>query len=212
MAGKEGSIGMSTAIPSIIIMILISLPPFSFKKIFAFIVALVCLSSVVCFAGNSFTPVKATPYDHQMTRIQSVFNTHRGSTDSNISLGLVNAWIGDLRSIPYGFSPQWKTPAEVRAGAAADCKGKAVALYQRMHAAGAQDLRLVIGKRTMTSRKTHAWLEWKTSTGTYVLDPTINWSASRLEKVGAGSYVPLYAYAGTRKYRASTASSLYAQN
>jgi predicted transglutaminase-like cysteine proteinase len=192
-------------------MILISLPPFSFKKILAVVIALICLSSMGCFAESTFSVVKNTPYDHQMTRVQSVFTMQRTSSNANVSIALVNNWIGDLRAIPYGFSPQWKTPAEVQAGPVADCKGKAVALYQRMCAAGAQDVRLVIGKRTASSRKTHAWLEWTTATGTYVLDPTINWSACRVDRVGSSSYIPLYAYSGTRKYRAAVAA-LYAQN
>lgn len=192
-------------------MILISLRPLDFKKVFALVIALICLSSAACFAQSSFALVNSTPYDHQMTRVRSVFVTRADGATEPVSLALVNRWIGDLRAIPYGFSPQWKTPAEVQAGPVADCKGKAVALYERMCAAGAQDLRLVIGKRTSSSRKTHAWLEWTTAAGTYVLDPTINWSAYRVEKLGTGSYIPLYAFAGTRKYRAAV-SSLYAQN
>jgi hypothetical protein len=179
--------------------------------VFAFVAALICLSSAACFADSGFSLVKATPYDHQMMRVGSVFTTHRGSSNTNLSLGLVNSWIADLRSIPYGFTPQWKTPAEVEVSAVADCKGKAVALYQKMHAAGADDVRLVIGKRTASSRKTHAWLEWTTASGTYILDPTINWNACRIQQIGRGSYIPLYAYSGARKYRAAV-SALYAQN
>ena len=50
---------------------------------------------------------------------------------------LVNHWIQNLREIPYGFSPVWKTPDEVESAPVADCKGKAVALYEKMHAHGA---------------------------------------------------------------------------
>src|SRR5438552_15803749 len=71
---------------------------------------------------------------------------------------------------------------------------------------------LVIGKRLPTSRKTHAWLEWSTAAGTYILDPTINWSACRAERFGRWSYVPFYAYAGGQKFRATTTSALYAGN
>jgi hypothetical protein len=193
-------------------MILISLRPYDLKKIFLFVAALVCLSSAACFAQSSLLVVAATPYDHQMTRIQPVLAAKAESNKDGVSVDVVNRWMADLRAIPYGFTPQWKTPAEVRRGAVADCKGKAVALYQKMHAAGAQGLKLVIGKRTSVSRKTHAWLEWNTGAGTYVLDPTINWNACRAERVGHGNYVPLYAYSGARKYRATTAGRLFAQN
>src|SRR3984893_11979661 len=134
-------------------MILISIQPFQFKKIFLLIAGLICLSSVSCFAQSAFLSVTSTPYDRQMTRIQPVLflkgNTHPGS----LSMTLVNKWMGDLRSIPYGFSAEWKTPAEVQTGPIADCKGKAVALYDKMQLCGAQNIRLIIGKRTSTSRK-----------------------------------------------------------
>ena len=104
------------------------------------------------------------------------------------------------------------TPEEVQLGAYADCKGKAVALYNAMHSRGADNIRLVIGKRLWTSRKTHAWLEWQTANGNYILDPTINWAAFRADRAGRSSYIPLYAYAGAQKFRAATSEGLLASN
>ncbi len=146
-----------------------------------------------------------------MARIRPVLFSGDAASKQDLSMALVNHWMGDLRTIPYGFSVEWKTPAEVQTGAVADCKGKAVALYDIMHSRGAEDLRLVIGKRTVTSRKTHAWLEWTTAGNTYVLDPTINWAACRADRLGNSSYIPLYAYAGARKYRAA-AATFYAKS
>jgi len=158
----------------------------------ALIAALISFSTISCFAESVFLSVNSTPYDRQMTRIQPVLFTKSTAHKD-------------------GFSPQWKTPAEVEAATFADCKGKAVALYQKMSSSGAQNVRLVIGRRTSTSRKTHAWLEWNTDSGSYVLDPTINWSAYRTAEVDSHSYIPLYAYAGSRKYRAA-AGTLVAKN
>jgi predicted transglutaminase-like cysteine proteinase len=117
-----------------------------------------------------------------------------------------------IRDIPYGYQLEWKTPEEVQSRRPADCKGKAVALYERMQKHGAKNLRLVIGKRAPTSRMTHAWLEWETENGSYVLDPTFNWMATRVEQISNTSYVPLFAYAGTKKYRAAAADRLVARN
>ena len=192
-------------------MILISICPFDYKKIFALVATMVCLSSVSGFAQSLLLSVPSTPYDRQMARIQPVLFSKSSPQTANLSLAVVNHWIQDLRGIPYGFSAEWRTPAEVATGAPADCKGKAVALYQKMHANGAHNVRLVIGKRSWTSRKTHAWLEWTTDGASYVLDPTINWAACRTEKVGSRAYIPMYAYAGAKKYRAAS-SSLYAKN
>jgi predicted transglutaminase-like cysteine proteinase len=125
-------------------------------------------------------------------------------------LNVVNAWMADIRSIPYGFTRTWKTPSETESGAPADCKAKAVDLYEKMASRGATNVRLVIGRRTPSSRSTHAWLAWETSEGTFVLDPTFNYSAAKTNQVGDRNYVPLYAYSGSKKFRA--ASGLVAQN
>jgi hypothetical protein len=190
-------------------MITVSLTPYAGRKALCLAVAILSLCSVRSFARPVFVAVNNTPYDHQMSRIQPVLVSHHHGTqaaDQGVSLAMVNHWIWNLRAIPYGFSPQWETPAEVESASTADCKGKAVALYDIMRSHGAQNVRLVIGKRSWMSRKTHAWLEWTTPNGTYVLDPTINWTAARVSRFGSSFYIPYYAYAGNRKYRAATSS------
>jgi predicted transglutaminase-like cysteine proteinase len=162
------------------------------------------------FADALLFTVNSTPYDRQMARIRPVLTAATHSPGSQVSVSIVNQWMTDLRSIPYGFTTFWKTPAEAQSGAPADCKAKAVALYEKMRENGATNVRLVIGKRTATSRQTHAWLAWDTDSGTYVLDPTFNWAACTAAQVGKRNYQPLYAYAGSKKFRA--ASTLVAQN
>lgn len=193
-------------------MICISIQPFAFKKMLALAVTLVCLSTASCFASSVFLTVDSTPYDRQMSRIRPVLVAVSNGGSRDVSVSLVNHWMEDLRDIPYGYQMQWKTPTEVQSGRPADCKGKAVALYQRMHAHGAKNVRLVIGKRSPISRTTHAWLIWETDNGSYVLDPTFNWMACRSEQIGKRSYVPLYAYAGTKKFRAASTEGLLANN
>jgi predicted transglutaminase-like cysteine proteinase len=180
------------------------------KRILLLTAALLSIAAPSAFADALLFAVNATPYDRQMARIRPVL-TAPGRTSSNrVSLNIVNHWMGDLRSIPYGFTAMWKTPAEAQSGAPADCKAKAIALYEKMRANGATNVRLVIGKRTSSSRKTHAWLAWDTQNVSYVLDPTFNWTALTARRVGTRNYQPLYAYAGKRKFRA--ASTLVAQN
>jgi hypothetical protein len=177
---------------------------------------LLLASLVLSFAASSafadallFT-VSATPYDRQMSRIRPVLTAPTHAAGSQVSVAIVNHWMSDLRSIPYGFTTFWKTPAEAQSGGPADCKAKAVALYEKMRDNGATNVRLVIGKRTAMSRQTHAWLAWDTQNGSYVLDPTFNWAACTSSQVGKRNYQPLYAYAGSKKFRA--ASALVAQN
>jgi hypothetical protein len=194
-------------------MVPIGLCPFSRKRVIGFVAfAFLVLSVVGCFANPILLSVKTTPYDRQMARIQPVLvSPPTQSADRALPLRLINRWIGELRNIPYGFSMQWKTPAEVAREPVADCKGKAVALYQQMVRHGAQGLQLVIGRRAPTSRSTHTWLQWTTESATYILDPTINWTAQTMAEVADNSYVPYYAYAGYQKYRAPAASTLYAR-
>ncbi len=183
-------------------------PPMKSTLLFASLLFTVAASSA--FADALLFTVNATPYDRQMERIRPVLTASANASGSQVSLPLVNQWMSDLRSIPYGYTTFWKTPAEAQSGAPADCKAKAVALYEKMHENGATNVRLVIGKRTPTSRMTHAWLAWDTQGGSYVLDPTFNYSACTTSRVGKRDYQPLYAYVGTKKFRA--ASALVAQN
>ena len=171
---------------------------------------LLSISASASFADALLFTVNATPYDKQMSRIRPILENGGRGGAGEVSVNLVNAWMGDLRDIPYGYALFWKTPAETVSGAPADCKAKSVALYEKMKAAGATNVRLVIGKRTPQSRMTHAWLSWETETGTYLLDPTFNYTATKAEKVSKRDYQPLYAYAGSKKFRA--ASALVAQN
>ena len=180
------------------------------KKLLLLVTASLALSTVSSFADALMFAVDSTPYDNQMARIRPVLAHGNASGGTHVSVALVNAWMADLRSIPYGFTRVWKTPAETESGAPADCKAKAVDLYEKMTSRGAKNVRLVIGRRTPTSRSTHAWIAWETNEGSFVLDPTFNYSAAKANLVGNRNYVPLYAYAGSRKFRAG--SDLVAQN
>lgn len=193
-------------------MVLVSIVPFGPKRILLLAAAFFALSIASCFAQPLLFSAKNTPYDHQMARIQPVLNEPASVPPNVLPLSLVNQWIGELRAIPYSFSMEWKTPNEIAHAPAADCKGKAVALYQKMRKSGARNLRLVIGKRTSLSRSTHTWVEWTSASVTFVLDPTINWVARAVNEIPENSYVPYYAYTGSRKYRATSVSSrLYAR-
>ncbi len=189
-------------------MVIISIVPFAPTRILLWAATFFALSVANCFANSLLFSAKRTPYDHQMARIQPVLSTPVPPRHTDLSLLLVNHWIGELRAIPYRYCMEWKTPSELAHEPTGDCKGKAVALYQRMRENGARDLRLIIGRRAPTSRSTHTWVEWTTESATYVLDPTINWTAQRMNEIADNSYVPYYAYTGSRRYRAAT--SLYA--
>lgn len=199
---------MARALLIVIIVRITTIRNHSMKKslLSALLLAFAATSS---YADALLFTVQSTPYDRQMARIRPVLTTP-AQASGDVSVAIVNHWMSDLRSIPYGFTTHWKTPAEAQSGAPADCKAKSVALYEKMREKGAKNVRLVIGKRTPASRSTHAWLAWDTEGGTYVLDPTFNYAACSASQVGKRNYQPLYAYAGSKKFRA--ASALVAQN
>lgn len=161
------------------------------------------LNATSCLAQSPFLTVASTPYDRQMIPISRTLNAPAGRKSGRTSLATINRWMIPLRAIPYQYSWKWKTPAQARADFATDCKGKATILYAEMRANGASHVRFVIGKHRITDLRTHAWLEWDTTSGTYLLDPTFNSTAERVSDRDPATYIPHYAYNGARKYRAS---------
>jgi hypothetical protein len=180
---------------------------FARKYFCSLFISLSCGSA--CFAQSQFIEVDYTPYDHQMERIQPVLAAAAGYSLDQLSLTLVNEWMIELRAMPYHYSREWRTPFEVERTRAGDCKGKALALYDRMLLNGACNLRFVIGKRRANDLVTHAWLEWDLATGTLILDPTFNWTAT-WKLTDRRGYVALYGYEGARKFAA--ANVLFAKN
>ena len=187
-------------------MLLMSLSPLRLRKYLSSLTAGVAFSAVSCFAETIYFAVDSTPYDHQMMRVVPVLASTHVAWPDQVSVLIVNYWMSQLRAIPYRFSRQWRTPAEVEAANSADCKGKAVALYSQMRANGAQNVRVIIGKRRHEDAATHAWLEWERRGATYLLDPTFNSVAVRMEQEDPLSYIPFYVYEGGSKYRAGSAN------
>ena len=183
-----------------------------FRSIGLVLLLALCLgaNATPCSAQSTFLTVASTPYDRQMTPISSILNSPGGPQASRISLTAVNRWMTNLRAIRYQYSPQWKTPAQVRAEVAADCKGKALWLYAVLRANGVTHVRFVIGKHHAADLRTHAWLELDTTSGTYLLDPTFNRAVEPAAERDPATYIPHFAYNGPHKYRASYYPPSYA--
>ena len=188
------------------------IPPTSFRLpgFVPLLAACLGLNAVSCLAQPLFFTVASTPYDRQMSPISPVLNSPAGPPAGRTSLATLNQWMTSLRAIPYRYSLQWKTPAQVNSDIAADCKGKAILLYAILRANGATHVRFVIGKHHAADVRTHAWLEWDTTRGTFLLDPTFNRSVERVEDHEPTTYIPHFAYNGSQKYRASYYPPSYA--
>lgn len=174
----------------------------SFSKRILWFSILVFASTSAAFAQSTFLQVAATPYDRQMARIEPTLTARPGYGIDRLSFALINQWMIELRAMPYRYSREWRTPSEVEIARMGDCKGKALALYDRMQLNGVRNLRFVIGKRRPSDSLTHAWLEWETKMGTILLDPTFNWTAA-MKVNDPQNYIAFYGYEGARKYRAA---------
>lgn len=161
------------------------------------VIATMVLSGV---AKAQFQQVASTPYDRQMTPVRLILEqAPRGQAE--VTMNEVNSYMRDLRSIPYEYSLNWKTPEQVQTEFKADCKAKAVALYSILKKRGVDNLRLVIGMRTKSSKMTHAWLEMNFQGKLYLLDPTFDNRVRTLAEGNRRNYVQNYAYEGAKKFR-----------
>jgi hypothetical protein len=176
--------------------------PFRLRKSFSLLIAVFAFTSIRSIAQPMLVDVESTPYDRQMARVRPTLAAMASECPDRISLTIVNQWMARLRRLPYRYSRQWQTPAEVKAAKVADCKGKAIMLYDVMQLIGAKNVRFVIGKHRAGDWFTHAWLQWEAAEGTYVLDPTFNWRVMQADRQDSTKYVPLYAYEGMLRYRA----------
>lgn len=179
-----------------------SLPSLNVRRHFLSVTALLGLTASSCLAQPLFFPVESTPYDNQMARVQPILASVTPQPAEEISILIINQWMAQLRHVRYRYSKEWQTPAEVAESREADCKGKAITLYELMQAIGAINVRFVIGKHRASDWFTHAWLEWETLDGNFLLDPTFNRVVTRVEGLNSKKYIPLYAYEGALKYRA----------
>jgi hypothetical protein len=175
---------------------------FRFKRCLPALTACAFLVSASCLAQPMFLTVASTPYDQQMATVWVFLNADTAPRPAQTSLSTLNDWMRRLRAMPYRYTNRWKTPAEVNSDKTGDCKGKAVALYEKLLVNGAHHLRLVIGKHRADDLRTHAWVEWETLQGTFLLDPTLNWTATKTDCQDKSTYIPLYAYENGHKYRA----------
>lgn len=191
-------------------MVLGTLSPRRFKRLFGFLALCLGLTPICAFAQPVFFAVDSTPYDRQMERVRPVFTSVVLQPTYGIPLDLVNQWMTALRDIPYQYSRQWQMPEEINAARRADCKGKALLLYEIMRANGATNLRFVIGRHHAHDWFTHAWLEWETEEGTYLLDPTF-YRAAIKDLRSETAYIPLFGYESENKYRAFDVA-LFTQN
>lgn len=152
--------------------------------------------------GIAFEAISVTPYDAQMSRVEEFIRLNASQPGDDVPpLSKVNEWMSQLHSIPYRYSSAWRTPDEMQQLRTGDCKSKAVCLYYLMRAYGARNVMLVVGRRSNSSKGTHAWLLWKSQGRVYLLDPSVSKTALEMTGQAFDQYIPHYAYSAGKKYR-----------
>lgn len=151
-------------------------------------------------ANAQLQQVASTPYDRQMTPVRLILE-QTPRAQSEVSMDELNNYMRNLRSIPYQYSLNWKTPDQVQTEFKADCKAKAVALYSILKKRGVDNLRLVIGVRSKSDKMTHAWLEMNYQGKALLLDPTFFNKVRTVDSFRSNEYVLNYAYEGNKKFR-----------
>jgi hypothetical protein len=138
-----------------------------------------------------FVPVDETPFDRELEPVEDALRATYSRAEGEPTMSTVSEWLKEFQSIP---------------SEKASSKTKALVLYIRMRKAGAGDtVAFVIGDiKPFTGRA--GWLLWRKDETTYILNPD-----APIEKDGRitpdqligtrQSYMPLYAYRGSQKYR-----------
>ncbi len=133
-----------------------------------------------------------TPYDRDVARFANYFPAAQAV--QSVSIADVARLMGPIHRLPYRFSKDWKTPAQLQREGAVDCKGKSIALLAALQQADAGQVSLVIGLRSPRSAEPHAWLLWNYQGRDYILDPTFDNRPIPASSVRRGHYRADYVY------------------
>lgn len=175
---------------------------------------LFCLLLIFAFAAspraNEFdpgSPTSKTPYDAYLDPVYKVFHElGEGQPDEST----VEKLVREGRAFRYFFNKDQpyvpQAPEVTEATKTGDCKAKSLWLAAKMNSRG---VRFVIGKLSLGSPKSHAWLVWQSPQGWLILDAT-NYSKPLVpERVSPTELVPTYSYApsGVKYLHANAAAT-----
>jgi len=144
-------------------------------------------------------PTSRTPYDNYLGPVYKVFQQlANGQPDP----AAVEQLVREGRAFRYYFNKDQpympQAPEVTDATKTGDCKAKSLWLAYKMNS---RKVRFVIGKLTLGSPKSHAWLVWESPQGWLVLDAT-NYSKPLVpDRISPSELVPTYSYSpGGGKY------------
>ncbi len=93
---------------------------------------------------------------------------------------------------------EWQSAEETSRLFSGDCADKAIWLYTHLRRNGYQNVSLVIGRYSPSSRVLHMWITYVEPSGnTLLLDPTIQRRSWKVEDFSKKFYKPLYILSGS---------------
>ena len=178
-------------------------------KAMAIATAGLVLSVSVSAAVLPATEVRTTPYDPYLGVFRQI--AARPASANAVTMDQVEEWTWKASKFDYSHDDDyhWKTPEQLDAAGAGDCKDKALWLYSKLHAAGAHDLTMVIGKKDAAATEYHAWLYLRLGGKTFLLDPTTDGRVWEVTDFGESEYIPVYGYMAGRAFAYGTSDPRY---
>ncbi len=156
------------------------------------------LNSLAASAGVDLgSPASGSPYEAYMRPVKQVL----GSLETRkAGLDEVKKLMKQGRAFRYSFTEPYvaalpEVTARTRSG---DCKAKSLWLCDQLDDRSA---RFVIGKATLRSKISHAWVMWNDGKQWWILDPTNTSRPIPADSVSKDEYIPFYSYDGRGCYR-----------
>jgi len=139
------------------------------------------------------SPASRTPYDNYLGPVYKVFQQ---LADGQPDASVVEQLVRQDRAFRYYFNKDQpyipQAPEVTDATKTGDCKAKSLWLAYKMNC---RRIRFVIGKLSLGSPKSHAWLVWDSPQGWLVLDAT-NYSKPLVpDRISSSELVPTFSYA-----------------
>lgn len=155
-------------------------------------------------AADTGRPCGSTPYDSNLGPMRQTY-ARLGSGSPSVSD--VRAQLRTAYRFRYYYDPAQpykpQLPAVTESKQQGDCKAKSLWLASKM---GTRNARYVIGKATLSSRISHAWLLWSSDGGWIILDPTNTSDIIQADRVVGKKLVPRFSYSGSSTYSHPTYS------
>ncbi len=149
--------------------------------------------------------IQATPFDAKLASVgffDSSKTTAKRVPRAASSIQGLFLTARSFRYAPHAADDRWQTPQETFAKKSGNCADKAVWLYKQLEQNGYPYVRLVIGKYGSVDPLFHVWVTYADRAGdTYLLDPTIQRQAWKMEIFPEKTYKPFYSFGDGNRYR-----------